>query len=128
MATLFTNAELTELLGKEITETRAALVERVVWGWLKPVLGWPERPETIPDDLFAWALQLGAIACENPAGLDAKTIGPFSEQYSEERRLAILDEIARSDLPTGPAAGAHRPAGCFPPARAYPDPAERICW
>lgn len=121
--TLFTNDELTELIGKPVTEARAAMVERVVWGWLKPVLGWTEQPTEIPDELFAWALQLGAIACENPTGLDAKTVGPFKEEYSEERRLAILDEVTRSTLPTGPGAAAHQPTGCFPEPACYPDPA-----
>lgn len=121
--TLFTDEHLTRLLHKEVAIDDAVLVERVVWGWLRPILGWDERPAEIPPELFAWALQLGAIAHENPAGLSAKTIGPFSVQYSEERRLAILDEVARSSLPTGPSATAHEPSGDFPPAACYPDPA-----
>ena len=122
MTTLFTEEHLTELLGKQVTVARGQLVERVVWGWLKPVLGWDDRPTDVPDELFAWALRLAAIVAENPAALESQTRGPFSEKYAADVE-SILDEVRNSDLPTGSAAGAGRPTGCFPEAPTYPDPA-----
>lgn len=124
MATLFTAAQLTELLGKPVTTGRAEVVERVVWGWLKPVLGWDERPadDAVPDELFGWAVRLAAIIAENPAALEGKTVGPFSEQYAKNVK-DILDEVRNSTLPTGTAAINGRPMGEFPEALCYPDPA-----
>lgn len=124
MTALFTAAQLTELLGKPVTPARAEVVERVAWGWLKPILGWDERPaeNEVPDELFGWALRLGAIVAENPAALEAKTVGPFTEQYAKDIK-AILDEVRASTLPTGAAAAANRPRGNFPEAPCYPDPA-----
>lgn len=124
MTALFTAAQLTELLGKPITPGRAEVVERVVWGWLKPVLGWDERPpeNEVPDELFGWSVRLAAIIAENPAALEGKTVGPFSEQYAKDVN-DILDEVRNSTLPTGTAAVSGKPQGDFPEAPCYPDPA-----
>lgn len=120
---LFTNTELSDWLGKPVTEARATVAERVVWGWLQPILGSDTRPEPVPDDLWAWAIELGAIAVENPTGLDRKTIGPFTEDYSSERRAEILDEVRQSPLGGGTGAIGGQPGGEFPEAACYPDPA-----
>lgn len=123
--TLFTESDLSDFLSKDISVDQAAVAERVVWGWLKPILGWADQPDETPDELFSWALQLGAIACENPSGLSVKEIGPFRDEYSEERRLAILAEVRNSGLGDPAAAAANQPLGDFPDALPYPDPA---CW
>jgi hypothetical protein len=99
------------------------MVERVVWGWLKPLLELTERPDPVSEQLFSWALELGIIFRANPEGLSAKEIGPFREQYSSERRDEIL-RVAAGGGTTAPGA-ALKPSGSFPSARAYPDPAER---
>lgn len=116
---LFTAVDLTDWLGETVAEDRAASVESVVWGWLKTPLGLDTRPSDVSEQVFSWAIELGGIAHENPAGLDSKTIGPFAEQYSSERREEILAIVGTgSPLGTPP-----RPRGSFPPARSYPDPA-----
>lgn len=125
---LFTRAELTSWLGKPISDERAVLAEAIVWGWVQPILGWSSRPTPTPPALYSAAVGLGAIALENPSGLTRKQIGPFSEDYSVERREEILDELRNSGLPTGEAAGVHQPMGDFPPAKCYPDPAEPTAW
>jgi len=116
---LFNELELGDWLRKPVTETRAAMAERVVWGWLKPRLGLSDRPSPVPDEVFAWAIELGGIVYENPAGLNARQMGQFQEQFSAERRDQILDEVARSTQGTATA----QPAGSFPEALDYPDPA-----
>lgn len=117
---LFDASDLSGLLGADVTDDAAAIVERMVWGWLQPYLG-PDRPAELTDQQFSWAIQLGAIAHENPAGLSSKQVGSVSEQYSAEARQAILDEVEGSVSGQRPGS----PRGRFPSARAYPDPAER---
>lgn len=114
---LFVSADLSNWLGKAVTEPRAEIVESVVWGWLKPALGASERPNPVPDEVFSWAIELAAIAHENPAGLSARSLGPFSEQFSSERRDEILESVAAAN----PAADALSPRGSFPTALPYPD-------
>lgn len=116
--TLFDNNDLTEWLGKPVTEQRAAAVERVVWGWLKPILGLADRPDPVSDEVFSWAIELGGIAHENPKGLSRRELGPYTEQFSTERRKEILDEVRES-----PSAGgaSTKPTGSFPEPLEYPD-------
>lgn len=120
---LFTAADLGDWLHKSVVEDSVVMAERVVWGWLRPILGVTTRPTgaDLSPELVAWALELGGIAYENPAGLTSKQIGPFQEQYSAERRAAILDEVATGGQP---AAAAMAPRGRFPKASRYPDPAD----
>lgn len=116
--TLFDENDMTEWLGKPVTQQRAASVERVVWGWLKPILGSAERPDPVPAEVYSWAIELGGIAHENPKGLARRELGPYTEQFSTERREEILDE-ARNSPSTG--GGSLKPTGCFPEPLDYPD-------
>ncbi len=116
---LFTAAELSGHLQKTVTAEAAASCERVVWGWLKPALGLTERPNPVPDEVFSWAIELGGIAHENPAGLASYQLGAERIAYSAERRAEILADAADGGRPgTGGA-----PRGSFPPACAWPDQA-----
>lgn len=105
-----------------VTDSEATAVEAVVWGWLSPILGLTDRPDPVSPQLFAWALELGAIFRTNPAGLEELKRGPFEEQYGDRR-----DEILRVAAGGGTTAPGTPPSpvGSFPKARAYPDPAER---
>lgn len=122
---LFSAADLTELLGEEVSTDSAAIAERMAWGWLAPILGiaaWPVAQTPVPAELFAWALELGAIAWANPTGTTGQSDGPFAVQFSLARRQEILDEVRASDL----AAARFRPAapvGRFEDPEPYPDPA-----
>lgn len=121
---LFDAASLGHFLGKpgQVAEERAEVVERVVWGWLAPVLGLTERPSTGTSahvQVFSWAIELGAIAHENPAGRSAKELGTSRSAFSEERRRDILTQAAGFGSTVAPGS----PQGDFPPAPVYPDPA-----
>lgn len=124
---LFTADDLSDLLGVEVEERRATVVESVVWGWVRPLLASQERPDPAPEELYAWALELGAIAHANPAGLSSRAFGDVSEGYASERRAEILELVRTSAQGVAPgdsaAAGPAAPRGCFPAAEAYPDPA-----
>lgn len=126
---LFNAAELGAWLRQDVTDESAVAVERVVWGWLRPVLGLSERPEEPSEELVAWAVELGGIAYANPEGLSSYQLEDESTTYSSERR----DEILRVAQGGGviPDGGVPVPRGSFPRARQYPDPAERGlpgCW
>lgn len=118
---LFTPTDLTDHLGSPspISTERAQSAERLVWGWLKPILGLTDRPFPVPDEVFSWAIELGGIAHENPTGLTSKQLGPGQQHFSLERRTEILREALLGGLPTSSPA----PVGCFPAPLAYPDPA-----
>lgn len=118
---LFSAADLNSLPGVSgVTDEQATMVERIVWGWLKPVLGLTDRPTPVPDEVFAWAVELGAIAYANPNGLSYYQLGEERSGFSAERRVEILGEAASGGQA---ASSAGRPRGCFPPAQAWPDPA-----
>lgn len=114
---LFTPAQLGSFLGRGasgVDAARAQVGETVVWGWLADVLGVDERPEPVPAPLFSWALELGAIAYENPAGFSSSALGAANRSFSSERRTEILEAVqAWVDAQAGAAAGA--PQGSFPP-------------
>jgi hypothetical protein len=113
---LFMPADLRTFLRKPaITDEQATSAEKVVWGWLQPVLGLEVRPYPVPAKVFSWAIELGAIAHENPAGRTSRQLGPFQEQFSAERRAEILAEAGRGGLT------ATAPQGSFPEPLDYPD-------
>lgn len=119
---LFDENELSDFLRYPVSEEAAAIAERVAWGWLTPVLGLSVRPEPCPDQVFSWAIELAAIAHETPNGaITATANGATSDTYGAPRRQQILAEAKRWVDSSG--AGRGSPIGCFPPARAWPDPA-----
>ena len=115
---LFTAPELGRFVQDDVPAETATVVERVVWGWLKPILGVEDRPLQPSEQLWAWALELGAIAYENPSGLSSYQLGAEQRSYSAERRVAILAEVRQA----GTGASTSTPRGSFPAAPAWPDP------
>lgn len=119
---LFTATDLQALPGVSgVTETSATMAERIVWGWLRPILAVEQRPNPVSDELFSWALELGAIAHENPTGMSSYQLGAERVGYSTERRVEILAEVADGGRPGHTTGGV--PRGRFPQAPTYPDPA-----
>lgn len=115
---LFAASDLTGLLGRPVTTDQADTAERIVWGWLAPILG-GDRPQPVPPEVFSWAVELGAIAIENPSGLEAYQLGAERLQFSSERRAEILADVAAGGVP----GGGTKPRGSFPDACGWPDPA-----
>jgi len=116
---LFDVLQLTNFLGHPVSNGAAEVAERVVWGWLKPVLGLAERPDPAPPEVFSWALELGGIAHENPAGRSYYELGDERSGFSAERRAEILTEAG-----TWAGGTTSGPLGSFPdpPVLAWPDP------
>lgn len=117
---LFTTADLGSLLQCSVSAAAAETAERLAWGWLRPVLAVDERPDPVSAELWAWAVELGAIAHENPAGLAAYQLGDERSQYSAERRQEILELAAAGGAVVS--SGVPRPRGSFPDPECWPDP------
>lgn len=65
---------------------------RYASGWLlnaTRLTPWP--PSLVPDDIWAWAVELAAIAYRNPAGAASESIDDYNVSYDAERRKEILD-------------------------------------
>lgn len=120
---LFTATDLTDWLRQSVTAEAAAVTERVVWGWLRPLLGVTERPAAPSDELTSWAIELGGIAYSNPEGLSVYMLETERSNYSSERRDEILRMVATHGL-VAPG-GALSPKSSFPAAVDYPEPADR---
>jgi len=120
-ARLFSADDLGDLLQGSVTEAAAAAAERMAWGWLKPVLDIEVRPSPVPAEVFAWAVELGAIAHENPAGLSVYQLADERSQYSDERRNEILVTAAAGGR-VNTNGGTPTPRGAFPAAPCWPDP------
>lgn len=121
--TLFDETDLGAWLRQSVTQEAAQIVEKVVWGWLRPLLKVDVRPDTASDELTSWAIELGGIAYSNPEGLAEYQLESEKSQYSSERRDAIFRMVSSGGA--APDGVAPAPRGCFPSARRYPDPAER---
>jgi len=120
MLPLFSAQELADFIQRPVSDAAGAAAERVVWGWLSPLLGLTQRPMEVPAQVFSWAIELGAIAYENPSGLSQYHLGAERLYFSAERRDEILREVGDSSQSS---AGA--PRGSFPPAQCWPDPPRR---
>lgn len=109
MADIFDLGDLPVWLGDpEADPNRVALARRFANGWLMSATRLSSWPDPITDDLWAWAIELAAIAFDNPAGAASEGIDDHKVTYDRERRKEILDE-ARTAY-----AGATTPRGSFP--------------
>lgn len=121
---LFEQRELSDFVQYVVPVSQAEIAERVVDGWLKGATGLTEWPDPLPAQLFSWALELGALAVDNPTGLATRAAGDESDTYLITRRAEILAEVRAwaAGLP-GSATTVARPRGSFPPPQAWPNPA-----
>jgi hypothetical protein len=71
------------------TET-ATRVRRYANGWLMSATGLSSWPDPIPDDLWAWAIELAGIAYRNPTALSQETTGSYSFSQDRAAKEAIL--------------------------------------
>jgi hypothetical protein len=72
------------------TET-ATRVRQYVNGWLMSATRLTAWPNPIPDDLFAYAIELAAIAYRWPDGTSSESIDDYTRQSDAARRKEILD-------------------------------------
>lgn len=94
MADLFDLGDLPSWLQvPEVDTGTATRVRRAVNGWLQDATGLTEWPNPVPDRLWAWAIELAAIAHENPASMDSESIDDYRSGMDQQlrRRREILD-------------------------------------
>ncbi len=118
---LFSSTELQDFLGQTVTSSSAAMAERVAAGWLTEATGVDQWPDPPPAQVFAWAIELGAIAHENPTALASRSVDGITDAYSRDRYSQILAAARESSL-SSPSASGTGPIGSFPPAVEWPDP------
>lgn len=102
MTDLFDIADLPSYLQIPEVDTETAIrVRRIASGWLMSVTGLSDWPSPVPDPLWAWGIELAAIAYYNPSGLSSESLDDHNVQYSAERRQEILAAAASSSYATG---------------------------
>lgn len=112
---LVDEAELARFLQDTIEPGKADIAIQVAQGWLIDATGLSEWPDPLPRVLWSWAVELAAIAYDNPRNYASRDVGAESYGYSAAaRRSAILEE-AKKRFWTGNA-----PRGRFPPAEPWP--------
>lgn len=96
------------------------VIHKVVNGLLLDAAHLQVWPDPLPPQVFSWAVELGAISCENPAGAAVDGTDRVTLQWNEQRRNAILasardwgNQIRDGDVVPSP-------KGCFPPATRLP--------
>lgn len=92
----------------EVDEQTAIRNRRYANGWLMSATGLTSWPDPIPDNLWAWAIELAAIAHRNPAGVASEHIDDYEVRYDMARRQEILDEAKATY------GGARQPRYSFP--------------
>lgn len=91
MADLFDLGDLPSWLQvPEVDTETATRVRRAANGWLQHATGLTTWPSPVPDQLWAWALELAAIAFRNPASLASENIDDYAFQADRFRRKEIL--------------------------------------
>lgn len=92
MADLFDLVDLPSWLQVPEVDTETAIrVRRAASGWLMGATRLTSWPDPIPDDLWAWAIELAAIAFRNPAGAASESIDDYSVSADRSRRKDILE-------------------------------------
>lgn len=101
MADLFTVEDLASYLQIPTIDTETAIrMRRIATGWLMSATGQTSFT-TVGDDLWAWAIELAAIAYYNPSGLSSESLDDHNVSYSAERRREILAAASSSTYTAG---------------------------
>ena len=130
MGQIVQTGELAAYLQHQVKADVEASAIRVAEGWLLAActsLVWPPTP--VPDDLWAWAIELAAIAYNNPVGLVQRITDEDTRAWGTERRKEIL-AAARLRYGSGTATPVFSDSATgdsnFPVAQRWPD-APGIC-
>lgn len=95
MADLFTIEEFASYMQQDVDTSSATVARRVASGWLMSATGLTTF-DSVDDRLFAWALELAAIAFRNPDGLASESIDDHNVSWDRARRKDILTEVRTS--------------------------------
>jgi len=94
MANLFEIDEfasyMTRSSGEVVDNSSTVVCRRVASGWLKFATGLTDWPDLVDDQLFAWGLELAAIAYRNPDGAASEGTDDHQVTWDRARRRDIL--------------------------------------
>lgn len=123
MADLFDLGDLPKWLQvPQIDPDEAAVVRRAATGWLQDATGLTEWPDPAPDRLWAWAIELAAIARRNPDGTFSERVDDYQVNLDRLRRAEILN-AARAAYNTS----SGQPQFSFPEPDWHWDSVRRVC-
>lgn len=91
MADLFTLDELASYLQQDVDTSTGTVVRRIASGWLKSATGLLDFTAPVDDQLFAWGLELAAIAYRNPDGAASESVDDHNVSWAGLRRKDILE-------------------------------------
>jgi hypothetical protein len=114
VADLFAITDLEGYLRKQVDPAAAHTARRLAQGWLLDATKLPGWPQPVPDDLWAWAVELAGIAYEHPAGGTREDVGDVSYSGWGLRRAEILAAASRKY------AAPALPRGAFPAPLPWP--------
>jgi hypothetical protein len=84
MADLFDLIDLPSFLQVPTVDTETATrVRRVASGWLMGATRISTWTAPVPDDVWAWALELAAIAFRNPTSNSSESLDEYSVSYGD---------------------------------------------
>lgn len=112
MTDLFDLGDLPSWLQVPAVDTETATrVRRAASGWLLGATRVTTWPSPVPDDVWAWALELAAIAFRNPTSNASESLDDYSVSYGDRARRAEILAAAKA---------AYGSAG--QPQYSFPDP------
>jgi hypothetical protein len=112
VADLFDLGDLPSWMQGPAVDTESTTrVRRAVNGWLQDATGLTTWPSPVPDRLWAWALELAAMAYNNPSSVNSEQIDDYQVSYGDRARRAEILAAARAAYNT-----AGKPQGSFPDA------------
>jgi hypothetical protein len=95
-ADLFTLSEFASYMQQDVDTSSATVARRVAAGWLLSATRLTDFTLPVSDQLFAWGLELAAIAFRNPDGASSESIDDHSVSWDMARREAILKAASAS--------------------------------
>ncbi|MCZ7440822.1 hypothetical protein O7598_30845 [Micromonospora sp. WMMC241] len=102
MADLFDLGDLPSWLQvPEVDAETATRVRRAANGWLQNATGLTSWPDPVPDRLWAWAVELAAIAFRNPSAALSERVDDYEFSADRARRAEILADARRAYPPAG---------------------------
>lgn len=101
MPDIFELADLPSWLQIPAVDTETAIrVRRYANGWLMSATGLSTWPDPVPDDLWAWAIELAGIAFRNPTANSSETVSDYTYSMDRAAKEAIL-AAAKAKYNTG---------------------------
>ncbi len=94
MTYLLSPTDLRVHLKVQISDEEALSAIRVASGLLLSATRLSEWPDPVPDDLWAWGVELASLVYDNPTGRQSEEAGDVTSSWPVRRRSEILSAAA----------------------------------